>query len=184
MGTVITFRHVEEPSPVLEEDTYDVTIISCNLIEVPEDKIKFDQTHYIEAKLIIHNPVVDGKLVDDCKYIYRLPANLTDHENNRLNNLLKVVGINLIENGAKFELEDLIGKKFRAIIKDKIYQSKGDGKTRTISIIDSVLPTKKTVIDAKTSKTATKVNVKETPKQKEELSTVVDDELEDVLTNL
>jgi len=142
MGTIINLKQAKDPIKPLDPGLYVVTILGYD-----EDSFNFQGKDILmyKFKLSVNDAKLDGEELPDYVLDYSVSTNFTTSEKNKLYQLLKVLNINL-EVNSNFDLDMLIGKKFKALITTKTKKRQNDGQEYSFPVVTDVLPyTKKAV---------------------------------------
>lgn len=88
-------------------------------VNTSQKPTQFGDGQFLKWVFQIHKPVKDGSpITEPVQISYLTSMRLTPHPKNKLNNLLKALGLNL-EEGSAFDVESAVGRKLKVFVKDK-----------------------------------------------------------------
>lgn len=94
-------------------------VVKSVVMQVSQKPVQFGDGQFLKWIFQIHKPVKDGApLTEAVQISYLTSTRLTLHPKNKLNNLLKALGISL-EEGSSFDVESAVGRKLKVFVKDK-----------------------------------------------------------------
>lgn len=141
MGAIVNLKQAKDPIKPLDPGLYVVTVLGYD-----EDSFNFQgkDIPMYKFKLSVSDAKFDGDELPDYVLDYSVSTNLTTNEKNKLFQLLKVLNVNL-EVNANFDLDMLIGKKFKVLVSTKTKKRQSDGQEYSFPVVTDVLPYTKKV---------------------------------------